>query len=40
MFMTQPVLVVLDLDKEMRIEANMLEYMTREVLFMKSEDEK
>jgi len=40
MFMTQPVLVVLDLDKEMRIEANTLEYMTREVLFMKSEDEK
>jgi len=34
------VLVVLDLDKEMRVEANVLEYATGGVLFMKCEDEK
>jgi len=34
------VLVVLDLDKEMRVEANVLEYTTGGVLLMKYEDEK
>ena len=33
-------LVVPDLDKEMRVEANALEYATGGVLFMKCEDEK
>ena len=33
-------LVVLDLDKEMRVEANVLEYTTGGVLLMKYEDEK
>ena len=36
----QPVLVVLDLDKEMRVEADASEYATEEVLFMKYEDKK
>jgi len=38
--MMQPVLVVPDLDKEMRVEANVLEYITGGVLSMKCKDEK
>jgi len=34
------VLVAPDLDKEIRVEANALEYATRGVLLMKCEDEK
>ena len=39
-FMTKPVLVMLDLDKEMRVEANALEYAIEEVLSMRCEDNK
>ena len=39
-FITQPVLVVLDLDKEMRVEADALEYATGAVLSMRCEDNK
>ena len=39
-FITQPVLVVLDLDKEMRVEADALEYATGGVLSMRCEDNK
>jgi len=38
--MIRPVLVALDLDKEMRVEANILEYVTRGVLSMRCEDKK
>jgi len=38
--MMQPVLVAPDLDKEMRVEANVLEYTTGGVLSMKCKDEK
>jgi len=34
------VLVVFNLDKEMRVEADISEYATREVLFIKYEDKK
>jgi len=37
---TQPVLVVPDLDKEMKVEADMSEYTTGGVLSMKYEDKK
>jgi len=39
-FMTEPVLVIPDLDKEMRVEANMSDFATGGVLSMKCEDEK
>jgi len=39
-FTMQLVLVALDLDKEMRVEANASEYTIGEVLLMKYEDEK
>jgi len=39
-FMTEPVLVTSDLDKEMRVEADASDFATGEVLSMKCEDEK
>ena len=39
-FMTKPVLVALDLDKEMRIGADMLEYATGGVLSIRCENNK
>jgi len=39
-FITKPVLVVLDLDKEFRVEANASNYATGGVLSMKCSDEK
>jgi len=39
-FTTRPVLVVLDLNKEMRVEADASEYATGGVLLMKCENEK
>jgi len=39
-FTMRPVLVVPDLDKEMKVEANISEYATEEMLSMKCEDEK
>jgi len=39
-FMIEPVLVTPDLDKEMRVEADALDFATGEVLSMKCEDEK
>ena len=39
-FTTQPVLVALDLDKEMRVEADASEYATEGVLLIRSEDNK
>ena len=39
-FKTRPVLVVPDLDKEMKVEANISKYATGEMLSMKYEDEK
>jgi len=39
-FMTEPVLVTPDLDKEMRVEADASDFATGEVLSMKCEDEK
>ena len=38
--MTRPVLVALELDKEMRVEVDASEYATKGVLSMKCEDEK
>ena len=38
--MTEPVLVMPDLDKEMRAEANTLDFSIGEVLLIKYEDEK
>jgi len=38
--MTRPVLVALELDKEMRVEVDVSEYATKGVLSMKCEDEK
>jgi len=38
-FTTRPVLAVLDLDKEFRVEADALNYATRGVLTMKCSDE-
>ena len=38
-FTTRPVLAVLDLDKEFRVEADALNYATRGVLLMKCFDE-
>jgi len=39
-FTTQPVLVALDLDKEMRVEVDASEYATEGVLLIRSEDNK
>ena len=39
-FTKEPVLAALDLDKKIRIKVNMSDYMTREMLSMKYEDEK
>ena len=39
-FMMEPVLVTLDLDKEMRVEADVSDFVTKGVLSMKCEDEK
>ena len=39
-FTTGPVLVTLDLDKEMRVEADASDFAMREVLSMKCEDER
>ena len=39
-FMIKPVLVTLDLDKEMRVEADVSDFVTKGVLSMKCEDEK
>jgi len=39
-FTTQPVLVALDLDKEMRVEVDASEYATEEVLLIKYENKK
>ena len=39
-FTTEPVLVIPDLDKEMRIEADVSDFATEGVLSMKCEDEK
>ncbi len=36
----EPVLVTLDLDKEMRVEADVSDFVTKGVLSMKCEDEK
>ena len=38
--MTEPVLVILDLDREMRVEVDMSDFATGGVLLMKCEDEK
>ena len=39
-FMTEPVLVTPDLDKEMKVEVDMSDFATGVVLSMKCEDEK
>jgi len=39
-FTTKPVLVALDLDKEIKVEVDVLEYATGGVLSMKCEDNK
>ena len=39
-FMIDPVLVILDLDREMRVEADTSDYTMGEVLLVKCEDEK
>ena len=39
-FTTEPVLAILDLNKEMRVEADALDYATGGVLSVKCEDEK
>ena len=39
-FTTRPVLVVPDLDKKMRVEADVSEYIIERVLLMKYEDRK
>jgi len=39
-FTTEPVLAIPDLNKEMRVEADALDYATGEVLSIKCEDEK
>jgi len=39
-FTTEPVLVTLDLDREMRVEVNALDFAMRGVLLMKCKDEK
>ena len=39
-FTTEPVLVILDLDKEMRVEADALDFATDGVLLMKCKDKR
>ena len=39
-FMTEPVLVIPNLDKEMRVEVDISDFATGGVLLMKCEDEK
>ena len=39
-FTTEPMLVAPDLDKEMRVEADALDYITGEVLSMRCDNEK
>ena len=39
-FMTEPVLVIPDLDKEMRVEVDVSDFATEGVLSMKCKDEK
>jgi len=39
-FMTEPVLVMLDLDREMRVEVDASDFAMRGVFSMKYEDEK
>ena len=39
-FMIEPVLVILDLDKEIRVEVNASDFAMEEVLSMKCEDGK
>jgi len=39
-FIMKSVLVTLDLDKEIRVEVDILNFATEEVLLMKCEDEK
>ena len=39
-FTTKPVLAIPDLDKEMRVEANILDYATKRILLVKYKDEK
>ena len=39
-FTTEPVLVIPDIDKEMRVEADASDYVTREVLLLKGENGK
>jgi len=38
--MTELILVISDLNKEMRVEANIWDFVTDEVLLMKCKDEK
>ena len=40
MFTKEPVLIVSDLDKKMRIKVDVSDYTTEGVLFIKCEDEK
>jgi len=40
MFIIEPILAILDLDKKMRIEADALDSITRRVLLVKYGDEK
>ena len=40
MFMAEPVLAILDIDREMRVEADVLDYVTGGVLSMKYKDKK
>ena len=40
MFTTEPVLAIPDIDREMRVEADALDYATEEVLSMKCKDGK
>ncbi len=39
-FTKKPVLTALDLDKKMRMEVDILDYITREVLSMECKDER
>jgi len=39
-FTTEPVLAILDLDKEMRVESDALDYKTEGVLSVKCKDKK
>jgi len=39
-FITEPVLAILDLDKEMRVEADVSDYVTGGILLVKCRDEK